>query len=153
MDQYIVLTSSCFIIYNGLMVQFLFVFGDWGLLVLRVALGLILISHGFPKLRHFGGTVKMMREMRFWPPAFWAAVAGLTEFMGGLFLAAGFLTQTAAALVALQFLVILVKLKFWERKVFSEWEYDLLILAAALLLVTAGSGRFGLDDFWGVIIY
>lgn len=135
------------------MIQFLFVFSDWGLLVFRAALGLILVSHGFPKLRHFADTAKMMKEMTFWPPKFWAVVAGLTEFLGGLFLIAGFLTQPAAVFIALMFLIILVKLRFLKRKGFSDFEYDLLIFAGALLLATTGSGVYGLDEFLGLILY
>src|SRR5438105_13820466 len=68
-----------------------------GLLLLRVVLGLILIGHGAQKLfGWFGGhglaaTTQWIESMGMQPAGFWAFMAGLGEFGGGLLLALGLL--------------------------------------------------------------
>ena len=133
------------------MIQPLFVFGDWGLLVLRLVLGLILVVHGWPKIKDIKGTAAWMGQI-FKPGVFWAAVVSLTEFGGGLLILLGLFTQIVAVLVAIQFVVVILKMK--AAKGFKDgYEFDLLIVAAALALVVLGGGAFGLDSAWGLIIY
>lgn len=134
------------------MIQPLFLFGDWGLLVLRVALGIILIAHGWPKIRNLKATGESFTGMGFKPGLFWATVVGLTESIGGLFFIAGFLTQVAALLVAIQFLVVIFTVKRGS-KLAGGYELDLLILASALALAALGSGSYGLENYWNVWLY
>ncbi len=133
------------------MISPLFVFSDIGILILRVVLGLILIIHGWPKIKNIKNTAEWMKQT-FKPGIFWAAVVSLTEFVGGLFLVFGFLTQIVALIVALQFLVILFAMNF--RKGFvGGYEFDLLILASAIALIVLGGGQYGLDNFFGLLLY
>jgi putative oxidoreductase len=139
-------------IYTTFMIQPLFVFYDWGLLALRVVLGLILVVHGFPKLKGIKATGGKFAAMGFKPGAFWATVAGVVEFAGGLFIIAGFFTQLAALFVFLQFLVIIFKVR--RGKSFAgEYEFDLLIAAAALLLMTTGGGLWSVEQARGMFIF
>jgi putative oxidoreductase len=133
------------------MIQFLFAFHGWGLLVLRVILGVIMIKHGLPKLRHLEGTSESFHGMGFRPARFWALVAGAVEVFGGLLLLAGFFTQIAAFVIAVQFLVVIVFVNL--RDGFSEWEYDLLILGSALMLVVSGAGMYSVDEMFRFILY
>lgn len=115
-------------------------------------LGLILIVHGFPKFKHFQETSGFFASQGFKPAAFWTAVVALVEFVGGIFLLFGFLTQVVALLVALQFIVILFKVKRGQ-KFAGGYEFDLLILAAAAALLTSGGGMYGIDAFFGLFLY
>lgn len=133
------------------MIQPLFIFSDWGILVLRVVLGLILVFHGWPKIKNIKGTVEWMSQT-FKPSLFWATAVSLVEFVGGLMLIFGFLTQPIALLVAIQFSVIILKVNR-QKGFVGGYEFDLLILAAALALVTLGSGTYALDDYFGLWIY
>lgn len=133
------------------MIQFLFVFADWGILALRVLLGIVMVRHGWPKISQLKATAANFAGMGFRPALFWAAVAGLAEFVGGLALLAGFFTQVFAGLIFIQFLVIILKLRRKEN--FGSWEFDGLIAAAALALLVLGAGRFSLDAFWNTLIY
>lgn len=134
------------------MVQPFLVFGNWAIFVLRVVVGLVLVRHGLPKLRDLKGTGEWFGSVGFRPGIFWALVAGLVEFGGGLAIILGFLTQFVSLFVALQFLIIL--LKFKKGKMFAkDSEIDWLILASALALLTLGSGAFSLDSYLGFIIY
>lgn len=133
------------------MIQPLFVFSDVGILILRVVLGLIMVIHGWPKIKNIKGTAEWMGQT-FKPGIFWAVVISLIEFVGGLFLIFGFLTQIVAILVAIQFAVIILKMNF--RKGFvNGYEFDLLIFAAALALVVLGSGHYSVDGFLDILLY
>src|SRR6266852_5264001 len=74
-----------------------------GLLILRLVVGLSLAAHGAQKLfGWFGGygiagTGQFLEQLGFRPGRVHAAQAGLAEVLGGLFLAAGFLTPAALA--------------------------------------------------------
>ena len=133
------------------MIQPLFVFGDWGIFILRVVLGLIMITHGWPKIRNLKGTAAWMGQM-FKPGLFWAVVVALTEFVGGIFLVFGFLTQVVSVLVAIQFIVIILKMKLGKGLV-DGYEFDLLILVSALALFTLGGGIHSIDQYLGVFLY
>lgn len=133
------------------MISPLFVFSDVGILILRVVLGLILVIHGWPKIKNIKGTAEWMGQT-FKPGIFWAAVVSLTEFAGGLFLIFGFLTQIIALIIAIQFVVIILKMKLGKGFV-NGGEFDLLILAAALALIVLGGGHYGLDGFLNISLY
>lgn len=134
------------------MVQPLFVFSEWALLVLRVVMGAILIAHGFPKLKDLRGTGGSFAGMGFKPGMFWTTVVAILEFVGGIFLIVGFLTQVVGLLLAIQFIVIILKLKRRSGLV-GGFEFDLLLAASALALATLGGGYYSLDDALGFIVY
>lgn len=136
------------------MVQPLLIFSDWGILVLRIVLGLILIRHSLPKLKNLKGTGEWLESAGFRPGIFWAIVAGFVEFFGGLALVLGSFTQIAAIFVAGEFLVLL--LKFRGKKMFvkdSGTELEWMTLTSALILMTLGGGNYSLDGFWGILLY
>ncbi len=145
-------------------------FVDIGLLVLRVVLGFIMVVHGAPKL--FGPMRKQMRGgmSQLGIPGGLFDLAGLLEFVGGIALIIGFWTQVAGLLFFIEMIGTIVlylsKLgKFvpppevlqqmvagsrqFMRGFMSGvggWEFDLLILAAALLLVFTGAGAYSVDS-------
>lgn len=134
------------------MIQPLFVFSDWGLLILRVALGVIMVAHGWPKLKNLKGTAAGFKAMGFKPPKFWGTVAAIVEFFGGLALILGLFTQFFAFLIAIQFIVAILKVK-GKMGFVNGYEFDLLILAAAFALMILGAGAISLDTAWGTILY
>lgn len=125
----------------------------WGPDFLRLAAGIILISHGYPKL--FGpkpgpkGFAGYLKTLGFSPPLVWAYVVGISEFGGGVFLILGFLTRLAALVVAIQFLVIILRVKWGKGLDMGQggWEYDMALLAIALSLLVTGPGRVALDHY------
>src|SRR5207253_2809226 len=78
---------------------------DFGLLILRVVVGALLVGHGTQKLfGWFGGyglegTGGFFHSLGFRPGRAMAAVAGLSEAGGGLLLALGLLTPLAGAAI------------------------------------------------------
>jgi len=130
---------------------------SYGILFLRVVLGLIMAGHGAQKL--FGwwggpglqGVHGWLGSMRFrggWLPV--ALLVG-NEFGGGLLLALGLFTPIAAAtIVAGMFVAIATthwRNGFWNGN--GGYEFNLLILAAAASLAAIGPGRFSLDRVFG----
>ncbi|MEK7077245.1 MAG: DoxX family protein [Patescibacteria group bacterium] len=122
-----------------------YLFSDWALLIARVALGILLLAHGFPKLKDLKGTGEWMGSVGFKPGILRATVAALVEFLGGLMLIAGLFVQAVALLLAVQFVVILIWKLFARHKFIGDVELDLVILALVLILLTSGAGMFSLD--------
>jgi putative oxidoreductase len=124
--------------------------------LLRLTLGLTLVPHGCQKLfGWFGGAgfekfTGFFDKMGWHPAAFWVAVVALTEIVGGLLLAFGFLTRFAAAAILI-FMINAVwatsaKGFFWTQ---GGMEYSLLIGVVALVFLIKGAGRFSVDHALG----
>src|SRR5262245_27734273 len=60
-------------------------------LLIRLAAGLSLVPHGYPKLLNPAGTAAFLSKSGYEPGMLWAILLGLTETVGGLLLAVGFL--------------------------------------------------------------
>ncbi len=134
------------------MIQLLYVFSDWGILLLRLVLGIIFVRHGWPKMKDLKGTAEGFQAMGFKPGKFWGTLIALLEFVGGIALIVGFLTQVFAALFAIEFIVAILKVK--RKKGFADgYEFDLLILAGLLALLTLGGGSMSVDSFFGLLLY
>ncbi len=121
------------------------------LLGLRIGLGVELLVHGWPKVKSPASLAGFMGQLGMKPAMFWAWIAALVEFLGGIALLLGLLTRPAAFFVTIQFLIITFYLKPIKMKApftnpqGASWEWDWLIMFMALALLLAGSGAFGLD--------
>jgi putative oxidoreductase len=133
---------------------------NFGLLLLRVVLGLTMAAHGYNKFFGGGrikGTAGWFESIGMKPGTFHARVAATTEVAAGLGLALGLLTPVPAA-----GFVALMVVAAWtvHRKngffiVKEGWEYNLILAAAALAIAATGAGRFSLDHvlFHGTSFY
>jgi putative oxidoreductase len=124
--------------------------------LLRLTMGLILVPHGCQKLfGWFGGLgfekfTEIFDKIGWHPAAFWVALVALTESVGGLMLAFGFLTRFAAAAIVI-FMMNAVwstsaKGFFWAQ---GGMEYPILIGVVALVFLIKGGGRFSIDHALG----
>lgn len=128
---------------------------DLGLLVLRVAAGLVFMAHGAQKLfGWFGGdgldgTAKFFASAGFEPGTLFAVLGGLAEFGGGLLLVLGLGTSLAgASLVATMAGAASVAADGSKNAFFSQdngYEYPLLLALVALALTLTGGGRYAVD--------
>lgn len=115
------------------------------LLVLRLALGLILVLHGYNKLfgdigmTAFSG---MVGSMGLPAPTFLAWCAALTEFFGGIALILGLATPVFGVLSAVVMLVAFIGVK---NSVLPAGDVDLALFAMAIALVMTGAGKYSLD--------
>lgn len=119
--------------------------------ILRIVLGLLFIIHGYPKLfKNFSGFAGWLDSIGLKPGKFWALVAGVVEFFGGLLLIIGFWTQVVGLLIMVQMLVAMWKVKWGKVGLTDQggWELDLIYLVAGLILVLTGGGIYSLDHYW-----
>ena len=121
---------------------------DYGLLVIRVVLGIIMVAHGSQKLFTFGhaGVTGAMTQMGLPMPAVSAALIIAAEFGGGLLLIAGLLSRFAAAAIAFGMAVASIQVHL-PNGFFAPngYEFTLMLAAAGLGIVLTGPGRFSID--------
>jgi putative oxidoreductase len=125
---------------------------EWGFLALRIAVGVIFIVHGYPKITGARGMAAAMGGGEAKPALVGLfTVQGVVEAGGGILLILGVLTQ----LVAIAFMIIMIgaiylkitqlKTGFMSQQT-TGWEFDLVLLAAALLLFFTGPGELALQS-------
>lgn len=123
-----------------------------GLLLLRLAVGLTLAAHGSQKLfGWFGGSgldasAEGFTALGYPAGTLMAWVAGLTEFCGGLGLAAGLLTPLAAA--ACTGTMINAVGALWDYGFFNSnggYEYPFIMGVAVAAIALTGPGRYAAD--------
>jgi putative oxidoreductase len=116
------------------------------LLFLRLALGVIFIFHGYPKLfTHPQQTVEAFVKMGF--PTYFAYIAGVFEFFGGILLIAGLFTRIAGLLLAAEMAVALVKVHGLLSNPMNvhNYEFPLACAVGSFALAGVGAGLISLD--------
>ncbi|MVO87775.1 DoxX family membrane protein [Streptomyces sp. p1417] len=130
---------------------------DTGLLVLRWLVGLLIAGHGVQKVSFrlggdglAGGTEEFRRD-GFRGGRLTALVAGGSQLGAGLFLAAGLLTPLAA-MAAMGVMTVAGTVKrhngLWVQK--DGYEYPLVLVGTAAVLVLTGPGRWSADHAFGL---
>ncbi|HWP62793.1 MAG TPA: DoxX family protein [Candidatus Binatia bacterium] len=117
---------------------------DWGLLALRVAVGIIFVVHGWPKITGARGMAEMMGRPGTASVAFFT-IQGIVEAGGGVLLILGIWTQLVNVLFAIIMVgAIYLKLTMMKTGFMATqttgWEFDFVLLAANLALLTLGPG-------------
>ena len=130
----------------------------YGILFLRVVVGLLLFGHGAQKLfGWFGGHGPRGTAGFFGSLGFrrqhalpMAVLAGLSEAAGLLF-ALGFLTPFAALAIA-SVMVVAVGTVHWRNGLWvtnGGYEFNLVLWTVAIAVAASGPGRFSLDSAFG----
>ena len=118
----------------------------FGLLALRIALGIIFFSHGYPKLAHLGGGMQGF-FVEHGLPGYFVYVAGVLEVFCGLLLMLGLFTRPAALLLAGEMTVAIWKVHSSKGYLaVHEYEFPLALAVACFALATVGAGAFSLDQ-------
>ena len=134
---------------------------DWVLTIARLLLGIVFFAHGAEKmLGWFGGpgfhaTLQTLtKQLRI--PAPLAVLVMSAELFGGLGLIVGLLSRIAAVAIVLTMLgaIVIVNRRYG---LFMDWygnrkghgfEYHLLAIALALVVIVKGGGAFSMDYLW-----
>lgn len=125
--------------------KFLNSFQPLGLLALRIALGLIFLTHGYPKLTRAASPLQAM-FVQHGLPAQLVYVAGVLETFGGILLILGLFTRGAALLFVIEMAVAIVKVHSVHGiMALHEYEFPLALAAASLALATVGAGVASID--------
>lgn len=121
-------------------------YGDVGLLIFRVVLGLIIFSHGFKKIHfwrtEYAGTLSKSSLLVLRTTSVFE-VFGATGLMLGLF------THILSSfLIALSLGLIYAKIRIWGKRFSGEdgWEFDLMVIGGLILLFMLGAGGLSLDQ-------
>lgn len=122
---------------------------NFGLLLLRVGLGVMFVVHGYPKIT--GGVeswTQLGEAAAFvglgFMPAFWGFMAALSEFGGGLCLILGFMTRPAGILMAFTMFVATM-MHLGRGDGFNVASHAIEVGIVFLSLALIGPGRFSLD--------
>jgi len=124
-------------------------------LILRLVFGLGFAVHGYQALFLIDGAMVKMTEMIAtwgWPaPEAWAYLAKITELIGGVFVAFGFLTRAAslacAGTMGVAIWMVHIDHPFNDLNGGPGWEMAALYLAAFLALLLTGGGKLSIDGF------
>ncbi len=107
---------------------------EWAPVILRVGLGLALLTHGYPKLfKNFGQFSGYVASLKFPAPKLFALAAGLFEFVGALLLILGLLVHPVALLLAGYFIIVILS-AHRGQKFQQGWELAFLYLVGLLAL-------------------
>jgi len=118
---------------------------DWGLVALRLGLGVTFLVHGIQKQAMW----KMQPSAQM--PANLLSILralSIAEPLGGVAVITGFLTQLAAAgFIIVMLGAINLKARQMHRRFTGDggWELDYVLLSAAIALAILGAGRISLD--------
>jgi len=115
-----------------------------GILFLRIFIGLfIAFGHGINKIPPAPAFINLVSGLGFPFPEFFAWMAGISEFFGGLFLAVGFLTRPSSFFLSITMLAAAFLRHAADP--FSRKELALLYLFIFLFLLLTGAGQFSVD--------
>jgi putative oxidoreductase len=133
-------------------------FADLGLLLLRLTLGAVFLGHGAQKaFGAFGGpgfeaASGFIGSMGFRPARMWTALAVGGELVAGLLFVLGLLTPLAGLLVLATMAVAIAKVHgpkgFFVQD--GGFEYNLVLIIAAVALAATGPGAPSLDHLLGL---
>jgi putative oxidoreductase len=119
-----------------------------GLLAMRVALGAVMIVHGYPKVTGIHNVEKFFGSIGLpWWSAYLSAGA---EFFGGILIIVGLLTRPVAFAQLIDMIVAIAKVH-WKHGLVGEGNYQLPMTLAALslALIFFGAGAIALDAVIG----
>ena len=131
---------------------------SFGLLVLRLVVGLTMAGHGAQKV--FGwwggpginGWTEATTRLRIRPAVPFAWLAALAEFGGGLLFALGLVSPVGSLAIIGTMLVAIATVHwpngFWNTK--RGYEFNLTLLAGAFAIGLTGPGAYSLDHAIGL---
>jgi putative oxidoreductase len=115
---------------------------DLVVLVVRIILGGVMVYYGWPKVQDPRKNADDFAKGGFTPGWLWGTIVMLVEFVGGLMIVVGFYGWVAASLIGIEMLTGTVWKITKAHKPFTDWSYDLLLLALALMLLVTGPGAY-----------
>lgn len=122
---------------------------DLGILMLRVAAGIILIAHGIYKFRRLEFLNKKWHEHYGFPPPS-VPVVGFLQIVGGVLLIVGLFTVWNS-LLQLVIMLVATYISIWNhREPFLStpdgkgWDFNFLLLVVLVVLILFGDGEWSL---------
>jgi putative oxidoreductase len=125
---------------------------DLASLILRITLGVIMVSHGIPKIKKRNVLGKKWND-HYGVPKATVWLTGILQIVGGLALIVGLFTSLTALILSLDMLVALFICIFnsHHREPFNSvtpekgWDVNLLLVGSLIAVILLGGGRWSLD--------
>ncbi len=115
---------------------------DYGLLALRVIMGVIFIYSGYIKLANPAMMIGMFSALHFPAPTFWNYLVALTELIGGIMVLLGVYARYAAAVLSFVMLVAIILLAKMSGFNLMTIGYPLACMGGLLALAGVGAGKY-----------
>ncbi len=118
----------------------------WILFFIRVLMGIILVYYGWPKIKNPKSNAEDFVGMGFRPGMLWGTLIAVVEFFGGIAMLTGVYAELVASIFGFEMIVG----TFWKlklKKPFTEYSYDLQLLALCVVLMAFGAGLYSLASF------
>ena len=117
---------------------------DYGLLIIRVGIGLMMLTHGLPKMEQlFSGEPVQFASVFGMGPALSLGLTVFAEVLCSLLLILGFATRFAAIPLLITMMVAVLMIHGGDP--FAKKEIGTLYLVGYATLLLAGPGRFSVD--------
>src|ERR1700694_343999 len=125
----------------------------WGITVVRVTMGVILIVASWEKFNAGGlfGFSGAIANFGLPLPQFFGPFIVCLEFLGGVLMLTGLGARWVALLFVCEFAVNVFILKIPRQPPFGGWDsmrIDLMMLTTAVAIVLGGPGGRGLEKLW-----
>lgn len=121
---------------------------DWGLLIIRVSIGLLFIHAGYSKVmggkEMWAGVGSAMKTIHIdFGYTYWGLMATIAEFVGGICLVLGFLFRPALAMLLFTMFIAVWSIHAGGKGL-NDFSFPLLCGLVFLGLFVAGPGKYAL---------
>lgn len=114
------------------------------LLFVRIILGTVMLYYGYPKIKDLAANAKDFENMGFKPGILFGTLIAFLEFFGGIVILLGAYVWAIALLFGLEMIMGTIWKVTKTDKPFSDWVFDLLLLALCLIVLAFGPGAMAL---------
>lgn len=131
-----------------LKLKFLGNFREFGMLIIRVGIGLAFMMHGSGKMFHPEMWTNIGGALGNWgitfAPALWGFLSAFAEFGGGILMILGFLFRPAMIMMAFN-MAVAMSFHLHKGDDFNVYSHALEACVMFLGLIFVGPGRYSLD--------
>lgn len=120
---------------------------NFGMLVLRVSLGALLISHGYTKLIHFSGLKHTFMNFAGMGSSTSLALIVFAELICGMLVIMGMFTRFACIPIIIGMAVVVFVASHGD--IFGPGERGMIYLASAVTILFCGPGKISVDGMIG----
>ena len=121
-------------------------YGDVALLILRLQLGILMLTHGFPKLMNYSERMDKFADPFGLGPAASLALVIFAEFFCSILLIVGFKVRLAVIPLIITMLVVIFY-AHWDDP-FGRKELPLMYISGYVILLLIGGGKYSLDTMF-----
>lgn len=120
---------------------------NFGMLVLRVAAGLLLAHHGYQKLVKFNVLKHQFMNFMHMGSTLSLTLITFAELICGILLILGLLTRLACVPIIIGMVVVVFVAA--KAQIFAEGELGMIYLAATVTILFCGPGKISVDGMMG----